>query len=187
MATRRRAGPERRPPAPARRRALLAGLALLVAFGGLTARLLVWPAQGGPARASAIVMLAGPGNRLPLALALARRHVAPVLAISQGFQGYGSPCPPAVPGVKLICFEPDPASTRGEAEFAARLAEQYHWTSVLLVATRSQDTRARIVLGRCFPGSIYVATAAFPARDWPYELTYGWGALLKALVVHRSC
>jgi uncharacterized SAM-binding protein YcdF (DUF218 family) len=158
-----------------------------VVCGVVTARLFVWPAQGIPARVSAIVMLAGPGDRLQVALALARQHRAPVLAVSQGFQGYGSPCPAAPAGVKIICFDPDPASTRGEAEFAGRLARQYHWSSVLLVATRSQDTRARILLGRCFPGATYVSTAAFPRRDWPYEIAYGWGALVKALIVHRAC
>ena len=61
-----------------------------------------------PARVSAIVMLAGPGDRLPVALQLAREHRAPVLVVSRGWQGYGGPCPPPVPGVRLICFDPDP-------------------------------------------------------------------------------
>ena len=170
-----------------RRRVLAAVLALVVVFGSVTARLLVWPAAGLPAHVSAIVMLAGPGNRLPAALRLAGEHHAPLLVVSRGWQGYGGPCPPATPGVKLICFDPDPGYTRGEAEFAGKLARQYHWNSVVLVTTRAQDTRARILMGRCFGGPIYVSTASLPWDDWPYQIAYGWGALVKALVLYRGC
>jgi hypothetical protein len=153
----------------------------------LTARLFVWPAQGMPARVSAIVMLAGPGDRLPVALQLAREHRAPVLVVSRGWQGYGGPCPPPVQGVMLICFDPDPGTTRGEAEALGRLAKQYHWSSVVLVTTSFQDTRARILADRCFGGSTYVVVAPMPLSSWPYQIAYGWAALVKAMVVHRAC
>ena len=162
-------------------------VAMVVVFGLVTVRLLVWPAQGMPTRVSAIVMLAGPGNRLPVALQLAREHRAPVLVVSRGWEGYGGPCPPPVPGVKLICFDPDPPDTRGEAEAVGRLAKQYRWRSIVLVAIPTQDTRARMVVERCFGGSTYVVTAPLPVGSWPYQIVYGWGALIKALVVDRSC
>jgi len=162
-------------------------VAVIVAFGLVTARLFVWPAQGVPGTVDAIVMLAGPGNRLPTALRLAREHRAPVLVVSRGWQGYGGPCPAPVPGVRLICFDPDPGNTRGEAEALGRLAKKFRWSSVVLVTTRPQDTRARIIVGRCFGGSTYVVTAPLPTSSWPYQIAYGWGALLKALVVNRTC
>ena len=162
-------------------------MAIVVALGVITARLLVWPAQGAPANVNAIVMLAGPGNRLPVALQLAREHLAPVLVISRGWQGYGGPCPAAISGVKLICFDPDPGDTRGEAEFTGRLAQRYHWKSIVVVATMAQDTRARILVRRCFSGSLYVITASVPWDNWPYQIAYGWAALVKALVVYRVC
>jgi hypothetical protein len=165
----------------------LAALILVVAFGLVTARLFVWPARGMPLRVSAIVMLAGPGDRLNAALELARQHRAPMLVVSQGQHGYGGPCPPVTPGVKLICFDPDPGNTRGEAEFIGRLAKEYHWSSVVLVTTRAQDTRARIVTRRCYGGPIYVMTGSLPLGNWPYQIAYGWGALFKALVLYRSC
>lgn len=169
------------------RRALAAGLALVLAFTVATAWFLVWPVQGVPARVSAIVMLAGTGDRMPVALRLAREHRAPVLVVSQGHLGYGGPCPPRPPGVKLICFDPDPPTTRGEAEFVGGLAKRYHWSSVVVVASRPQATRARMLIERCFSGPVYVATASLPLSSWPYEITYGWGALAKALVVHQAC
>jgi uncharacterized SAM-binding protein YcdF (DUF218 family) len=89
--------------------------------------------------------------------------------------------------VKLICFNPDPGTTRGEAEALGRLAKQYRWSSVVLVTTSFQDTRARMMAKRCFGGSTYVVTAPLPASSWPYQIAYGWGALLKAMVVDRAC
>ena len=162
-------------------------VAVVAAVVLVTARLLVWPAQGMPARADAIVMLAGPGDRLAVAMQLAREHRAPVLVVSQGWEGYGGPCAPAMPGVKVICFDPNPGNTRGEAEFTGKLAKRYGWHSVVLVTIATQDTRARIIMRRCFGGSIYLATASLPWYDWPYQIAYGWGALLKALVVYRAC
>ena len=67
-----------------------------------------------------------------------------------------------MPGVKLICFAPDPGTTRGEAETLGRLAKQFRWTSVVLVATSFQDTRARMLVRRCFAGSTYVVAAPLP-------------------------
>jgi uncharacterized SAM-binding protein YcdF (DUF218 family) len=140
-----------------------------------------------PTTVDAIVMLAGPGDRLPVALQLAREHRAPVLVVSRGWQGYGGVCPATIPDVKLICFDPDPGDTRGEAEVLGRLAKQFHWSSVVLVTTRTQDTRARIMVERCFGGSTYVVTAPLPLGSWPYEIAYEWGALAKALVLYRAC
>ena len=182
-----RRGADRRRRFSGWRRAFLAVLILVVAFGVVTARLFVWPAQGMPHRVSAIVMLAGPGDRLDAAVELARQHRTPMLVVSQGQHGYGGPCPPVTPGVKLICFDPDPGNTRGEAEFIGRLAKEYHWSSVVLVTTRAQDTRARVVTRAAMDGPIYVMTGSLPLSNWPYQIVYEWGALFKALVLYRSC
>jgi uncharacterized SAM-binding protein YcdF (DUF218 family) len=171
------------------RRVIVVFLVIFLAFAAATARLIVWPAQGMPARADAVIMLAGPGDRLPVALRLAAEHKAPVLVVSRGNLGYGGPCPAAsaAPGVKIICFEPVPADTRGETEFVARLAERNGWRSVVLVTTTEQDTRARVMMRRCYPGSIYVVTASQTWTQWPYQVAYGWGALFKALFLQRAC
>jgi len=187
IATRLSAAGRRLRPFRGWRKALAAALILIVGFAIFTARLIVWPAQGVPARVSAIVMLAGPGDRLAAALKLAAQRRAPMLVISRGWKGYSGPCPSPTRGVKLICFEPDPGDTRGEAEFVGKLAERYHWHSVVLVTGREQDTRARIVVGRCFGGPIYVVTVSPSLRSWPYQIAYEWAALVKALVLYRSC
>jgi len=174
-----------------RRRHTLVALSIMLAVvASATARLFVWPPQGMPARVDAIVMLDGPGNRLDTALKLAWAHRAPMLVLSQGtpYSGHGnSGCASKIPGVRVVCFNPDPATTRGEAEFAGRLAKRYHWHSIALVTTTPQDTRARLRLGRCFKGKIYVISAPLPASEWPYAIGYEWGATIKALFLQRSC
>jgi hypothetical protein len=167
-------------------------IALATVLAGLvaaTARWFVWPQQGMPAHVDAIVMLNGPGERLHTALDLAWAHRAPMIVISRGsrYWGHGSICAPKIPRVKVICFDPDPSTTRGEAEFAGVLARRYHWHSVVLVATAPQDTPARLLAGRCFSSKIYVINASLPAAQWPYELAYQWGSTVKALFLHRSC
>lgn len=169
------------------RRFVIAVIVVFCMLAIVTARLFIWPAQGMPANVNAIVMLNGPGDRLPVALRLAREHRAPVLVVSQGSKGYGGPCPQPTPSVKTICFDPNPGNTRGETEFAGRLAKRYGWLSIVLVATRPQDTRARIEMKRCFGGSVYVVTASVAWYDLPSQIVYEWGALLKALSLKRNC
>lgn len=170
-----------------RRRAVVVILVLILTFTVATIRLFVLPVQGMPAQVSAIVMLAGPGDRLPLALRLATDRRAKVLVVSRGAHGYSGPCPPRPSGVQLICFDPDPADTRGEAEFVGRLAKRYGWSSVDLVVSSTQATRARLLVERCFSGPVYVSTAPLPLNSWPYQIVYGWAALMKAIVVQPSC
>jgi len=172
------------------RRAVLAVAAVLAVFVAATVRLFVFPAQGMPAHVNAIVMLDGPAGsgRLATALRLAREHRAPTLVVSRGTKLSDSDgCPPPMRTVTVICFNPSPATTQGEAEFTGRLARQGHWRSLVLVTVAPQDTRARLRVSRCFPGSIYVVTSPLPASQWPYELAYQWGATLKALFLQRSC
>ena len=166
---------------------LVVAVLMVLVVGGATARLFIWPVQGMPPHVSAIVMLAGPGDRLDTALQLARARRAGMLVVSRGHQGYGGPCPRKIPGITLICFEPRPPTTQGEARYVGRLAKRYRWQSIVLVTIRAQDTRARIRVGRCFSGQIYVMTAPLPTSAWPYEVAYEWGALFKALVLQRSC
>jgi len=168
-------------------RVVVAAAALLVVFAAATARVLIWPVQGAPAHVDAIVMLAGAGDRLPATLALAKEGRAPVLVISLGTTGSSGPCPPPVPGVRTVCFNPDPGNTRGEAEYASALARRSGWHSLLLVTSRPQAARAQLIFGRCFSGQVYVSTAPLPAGSWPYQIAYGWGALAKAVFVTRSC
>lgn len=182
--------PERANSSPPRRRRrlpALTALAFAVIISAATARLFIWPDQGMPAQVSAIVMLDRPGNTLSDALRVARQHRASFLVISLGTPLSGYRCPAPVPGVKLICFNPRPATTRGEAEFVGQLASKYHWHSIAVVTITPQDSRARLRVERCFAGPVYVVTTPIALTSWPYEIAYEWGAMIKALLVQRSC
>jgi hypothetical protein len=135
------------------------------------------------------VMLNGQGDRLDTALDLAWAQRASMIVISRGskYWGHGSVCAPKIPHVTVICFDPNPPTTRGEAEFAGRLAARYHWHSIIVVATTPQDTVARIRVSRCFSGKIYVVNAPLSKRDRLYEVAYYWGATVEALFLQRSC
>lgn len=170
----------------------MAAVALVISVmtvSAATVRLFIWPDRGMPAHVSAIVMLNGPGDRLGTALDLAWQHRAPFVVISRGspYWGHGSVCAPSIPHVQVICFDPSPATTRGEAELVERLARKYHWTSLVLVTLTPQDTRARLRVERCFAGPVYVVTTSPSWYVWPYEIAYEWAATVKALIFQRSC
>jgi uncharacterized SAM-binding protein YcdF (DUF218 family) len=110
-----------------------------------------------------------------------------VVSQSSPFWGHGSICAPKIPDVRVTCFEPNPATTRGEAEFAARLAMRYHWRSIALVTTAPQDTRARLRMRRCFAGHVYVVNAPLTTYQWPAEVVYEWAATIKALFLQPGC
>lgn len=115
-------------------RALIALAVLVIVFCAVTARLFVWPDRGTPGTVSAIVMLDGPGDTLGVASRLAAQHRAPFLVLSLGTPASGYSCPRPEPRVTVICFNPRPATTQGEAEFVGRLARKYQWRSVAVVA-----------------------------------------------------
>ncbi len=143
-----------------------------------------------PSHVDAVVIFAGPGyaERIAIGAQLARQRRAAVFLISRGTpHSQPGSCPRYLGGVKVRCFNPWPATTQGEAQFAGRLARQQRWKSVALVTITPQDTRARLRMRRCFPGSIYVVTTPPATADWPYEIAYEWGATLKALLLQPSC
>ena len=176
-----------------RRRRTVATVVALVAlmFVGATARIFVWPELPPlPDHADAIVELGGENDygRDSVALALARAHKAPLLIQStRPADALSDTCLPPVPGVRILCFNPVPDTTRGEARYIGQLATQLHWTSVIIVTTPDQAWRARLRVSRCFDGAVYVSTAPLPAFDWIRQVPYQWLASVKALTVQRSC
>jgi hypothetical protein len=166
----------------------ICGVLLVSAFVAATVRLFVTPSlRPLPTRADAIIELAGPGDaaRDRVALDLAGEGRAPVLA--QSTLTGDTSCLPSVARVRIVCFHPNPDTTRGEARFIGAMAAKHHWTSVILVTTPDQAWRARLRVSRCFSGTIYSATARLPWRDWIRQIPYQWTASVKALTVERSC
>ena len=127
----------------------------LFAWAVLAVFLFIFPHQDRPAHASAIVVLGGDAReRLPLGLELAGAGVAPVLVVSDGAGDDWAPARAlcAHPGGRsfgVVCFRPDPFSTRGEAREMKSMAAARGWRSLLVVTSTYHVYRARMLFSRC--------------------------------------
>ena len=152
----------------------------------------MWPPRHVPPHADAIVVLAGArGPRLTRGVALVGHDVAPVLLISDGWGlawveanrlCAGRPAP-----VPVLCFHPDPYSTRGEARTVARLAGSRHWQSVVVVTSRYHIARARLLFDRCFDGTVYTNGAQQSFVDRFLAAPLETAKLAYALTLRRGC
>ena len=168
-----------------RRIILIAIAALLALFLVLTAVLFVWPATNAPRRSDAIVVLGGSGPRIQKGIALARAGYAPYLVISGPDAGQ---CHLAIPKVTVICIQPNPFTTQGEARATAKLATEHNWHQIIVVSSIPQTTRARIRFDRCYHGALlFDPSSPGGLRQWIRNVAYEWGALLKALTLQRGC
>ena len=175
-----------RAPGWIRRHLVLCGVGVVLAvFLFFTAVLFVWPATDAPQRVDAVVVLGGSGDRLQQGFSLVRAGYAHVLVVSDHEE---APCPRSTDRRRVICFDPDPATTQGEARAVARMAATYHWTRLLIVPSTPQTTRARIRFDRCYPGTaLYDPVSPGGLGEWIYSIAYEWVALGKALVLQRGC
>jgi hypothetical protein len=164
---------------------LLVGVGLAV-MGFLTASavLFVWPATDQPRHVDVILSLNGTDEaaRESQAISWAEEGYAPVVLFSQG----PDQCPKAA-DVKVVCFYANPERTVGEVRFAADYAREHGWHSIMMVPSRAQVTRARVLMKRCFSGQVVVVPASFQIWHFPFEVMYEWGALTKALLIDRHC
>jgi uncharacterized SAM-binding protein YcdF (DUF218 family) len=162
-------------------------LGLFGIFCAVTAHLFIFPATGMPPRVDAIVVPGGPGDRVHAALRLARQGRARYLVLSEGGYVPRQLCGTRAGTAAVLCFRPDPDTTQGEAEAAARLARQYGWRSIALLTTPDQTWRAELRFGRCYSGTIYGVTTPLPLHLWPVQIAHQWAATAKAELVNRSC
>ena len=138
--------------------------------------------------ADAVVVLGPPQNngRVETALSLIRQHVAASLVVSvpSDRQRRTVPlCTAPQDGFSVTCFQPHPATTRGEAELVRDLARQHGWTSVVIVTSTYHVSRARMICDRCLDGRLYlVAARRISMLTWAYQYLYQTGAYVKAVL-----
>ncbi len=77
-----------------------------------------------------------------------------------------------VPKDKIVKFDHDADSTRGEAEALAKLTRDRHWKWVVLVTSNFHTRRVRYVFTRVFPATISVSVAS--ARDGDFDPERWW-------------
>ncbi|HZS25138.1 MAG TPA: YdcF family protein [Gaiellaceae bacterium] len=177
------------------RRIVAAPAGLVVLWLVLCAVLFVWSPwlTGAPKRADVIVVLSGSKRRLPPALALIRRGVAPVLALSTVQRTKHWPQAQRLcaarryAGATVVCFTAQPFSTAGEARTLARLARQRGWRSIVVVTSRFHVTRAHMLFRRCWHGPLSFVAAPSPWWQLPVEWASETGKLAVQLTVQRGC
>jgi uncharacterized SAM-binding protein YcdF (DUF218 family) len=178
------------------RRTLLALGVLVGAWLVLCAVLFIWPRTSeAPPKADVVVVLSGGQNsRLDPALALMRRRIAPILAISSAFQDEnwkkaqrlcrGELGPTRY---EVLCFTAKPYSTRGEARTVAALAREQGWKRVVVVTSAFHVTRTRMLFRRCYDGKLWVVGTKSPWWRLPEEWVNETGKLAVQLTLQRGC
>ncbi|WOQ16413.1 hypothetical protein [Raineyella sp. W15-4] len=95
-------------------------------------------------------------------------------------------CDPA--SWEVICVQPDPYATRGEAGVLARLVKEHGWSRVAVMTETSHVSRTRMWMDRCVPASVSV----WPSDErrtpisWVGAIAYQSAAWVKAQV-QRGC
>ncbi|HET8892629.1 MAG TPA: YdcF family protein [Gaiellaceae bacterium] len=175
---------------------ILAALAVLIAAWIVASLVLfVWPSAetGAPRHADVVVVLSGATDRLPPALALIRRGVAPVLAISsvgqtpKWLRAHRLCRAGHYAQARVLCFEATPYSTRGEAETIARLAQMHRWHSIVVVTSTYHVTRAHLLFSRCYSGKLSFVGAEAPWWVLPWEWATETGKLVVQETAERHC
>jgi uncharacterized SAM-binding protein YcdF (DUF218 family) len=165
-----------------------AGLALLAAVVGLVLRFEVFPSTDEPDRVDAVVVLAGGGERLPAALELLGRGVAPVLVLDPDRPSWQALCGRTRP-YRVLCYQPVPYSTRGEARAVTRFARERGWDSIAIVTSTYHVTRARMLFERCFDGRVAVVSAGWGGNPLysAFNTLRDAAATVVALTARRGC
>ncbi len=164
------------------------GLILFVVLVGVfTVVLFIRPDLNAPEKADAIIVLGGGGtSTLEKGLELADEGYAPNLVFSLSPIQQCGPVPDQ--HFHVLCFHAVPQSTQGEARSISALASQHHWSSVIVVMRTTQATRARLRIGRCYPGHVLeVGVPLTGVWSWAHSIAYEWGALAKAIVLQPTC
>lgn len=169
-------------------------LSLLIGIGGN--RLYVHPTVDTlppGQRVDAVVALGGRLETAIYAQNLVKGGAAPVLVLSDPYQPEDNlpvhqACASRPAGYRIICFAPDPSTTRGEAREIADLARVNGWTRVAVVSPTFHVTRARLLVRRCYPGTLLMLPAPMPVAFWAWTYQYVRQSLgfVKAAAM-RSC
>ncbi|MDO9130913.1 MAG: hypothetical protein Q7U34_13715 [Anaerolineales bacterium] len=81
----------------------------------------------------------------------------------------------------VFCSRPEPFTTQGEARELAAKAAEHGWTSATVITFTPHVTRTRVLMERCFTGSLRVVadTTPLPLAQWVGQYFYQTGAFVK--------
>ena len=91
-------------------------------------------------------------------------------------------------GFTVICDQPDPFTTRGEARWLRTLAVDHAWESVAVITIRPHLTRTRVIMERCWGGDIaYLDSGeSLDPWYWAYHFLYQAAGFAK-VALQRGC
>lgn len=178
---------------PARPLRLLAALgatvlSVLMVWLLVAVNLFYYPQAAQPAKADAVVVLAGAASeRLPVGQRLVREGHAPVLVLSTT----GTPGNANMDFVcryftnpAIECFTPSPLSTRAEARSIARLAADNGWDNIIVVTSKYHLVRAQANIEQCSDAHITMVASEpdLGPAQWMGRFTEETGGLLAAFL-----
>jgi uncharacterized SAM-binding protein YcdF (DUF218 family) len=143
--------------------------------------------------ADAVVALGGLPSTARIAFDLAASGAADTVVISDpygdddtGFIDDVCTDPPVRP--RVVCFDPSPRTTRGEARFAADLADEQGWDRVAVMTPTYHIERARFIVGRCTDVEVAMIGTGVdvPWWTWVRQYAYQTAGWAKALT-QRGC
>jgi uncharacterized SAM-binding protein YcdF (DUF218 family) len=155
-----------------------------------SAFLFVWPREDEPRHADAVIVLSGAHSRLQTGIDLVRAGVAPLLVISDGTQpGWerGNSLCAGESRLAVLCFDPKPYSTHGEAEAIGRFARNRRWRTVLIVTSRYHVTRARLLVRRCTAARVEAVSSPTSAGAIAINVPWESAKLAYQLTAQRDC
>ncbi|MGU3432720.1 YdcF family protein [Actinomycetes bacterium M1A6_2h] len=172
-------------------------VALTVALG-VTGFFLFTRAHIDPAqKADAIIVLGGEHDgREAFGMRLAEQGYADTVVLSNPYPSTDSYmrwlCDGSTSAVTVLCEVPQPSTTRGEAIFTQRLAQQRGWTHVIVVTWQFHLPRARFIFDQCFGGSLTMVAVPrhydYSLADWEFTYLYQFAGFAKAVAEGpRSC
>jgi len=188
--------PKRMRPLLLRALAVTSGLTLVWAIAGIF--LYVVPPADEPAHADVLFVLGPPDRRIGYAEELMRQGYAPTLAISSpvGKDGrYQAAVCNAHRSYRIICFNPDPFTTQGEARALNDLSNHYGWKSANVLTAQFHMTRSRVLMDRCYRGDLHMIadrrslpliSFSNPTYSWSYQYVYQTAAFVK-VAIHPDC
>lgn len=147
-----------------------------------------------PERRADVIFVLGGGayERYPYALELALLDFAPRVVMSnpRGSRDIWMTdlCDSQRYDFPVTCFEPDPSTTRGEAQELRRLADLYDWKRVIVVTSVPHISRARFILDRCFDGELIMAASPenISLSYWAWTYAYQTAGYARAFS-HTWC
>ncbi len=165
-------------------------------FAAATYKLFIYPNEDPVRKSDAVVVIAGGPLRLKKGIELAEQGIAPLLIVSDpsGKWAYNEEAPHLCDGhgrkrpFEVVCFDPSPESTQGEARFVRRIAVERHLRSIVVVTSYFHVTRARIEMRRCYHGRLAVIGTPLnnPWKE-PFYVAMEWPKLAYAETLNRGC